>query len=107
MSITKPAPDLPALRKIAVELRQTILRMIAKAGSGHPGGSLSMVELLVGLYWHALRHDPKRPSWPDRDLFFLSKGHGCPALYAVLAFRGYFPNEELMTLRRYPTRLQG
>ena len=66
-----------------------------------------MVELLVGLYWHALRHDSKRPDWPQRDLFFLSKGHGCPILYAVLAFCGYFPKEELMTLRRYPTRLQG
>ncbi|MBI3321442.1 MAG: transketolase [Candidatus Omnitrophica bacterium] len=100
-------PDLPALRRLAVELRQTILRMIATAGSGHPGGSLSMVELLIGLYWHALRHDPARPDWPERDLFFLSKGHGCPALYAVLASHGYFPNEELMTLRRFPTRLQG
>lgn len=101
------APDVRALKRQAVELRQTILRMIAKAGSGHPGGSLSMVELLVGLYWHALRHDPKRPDWAERDLFLLSKGHGCPALYAVLAERGYFPKEELMTLRKYPTRLQG
>ncbi len=99
--------DLAALKKVAVELRKDILRTIATAGSGHPGGSLSMVELLVGLYWHALRHDPKHPSWPDRDLFFLSKGHGCPALYAVMATRGYFPKEELSTLRRYPTRLQG
>ncbi|MBI3320049.1 MAG: transketolase [Candidatus Omnitrophica bacterium] len=100
-------PDPVMLRRLAVEIRQEILRMIAKAGSGHPGGSLSMVELLVGLYWYKLRHDPKNPAWPDRDLFLLSKGHGCPALYAVLAHRGYFPNEELMTLRRYPTRLQG
>jgi transketolase len=100
-------PSLQELRAIAVELRQAILRMIAAAGSGHPGGSLSMVELLVGLYWYNLRHDPKRPAWPERDLFLLSKGHGCPALYAVLAHRGYFPKEELMTLRRYPTRLQG
>ena len=100
-------PDVAALRRLAVELRQDILKMIAKAGSGHPGGSLSMVELLIGLYWYALRHDPKNPSWPQRDLFLLSKGHGCPALYAVLASRGYFPKEELMTLRRYPTRLQG
>ena len=100
-------PDVAALRRTATELRIQILQMIAKAGSGHPGGSLSMVELLVGLYWSALRHDPKQPSWPQRDLFLLSKGHGCPALYAVLAFRGYFPREELMTLRRYPTRLQG
>ena len=100
-------PDLQALKKQAVEFRQTVLRMIAKAGSGHPGGSLSMVELLIGLYWHALRHDPKNPSWPERDLFLLSKGHGCPALYTALALRGYFPKDELMTLRRYPTRLQG
>ena len=107
MTARVQSPDLRALRQLAVELRQTILRMIAKAGSGHPGGSLSMVELLIGLYWHALRHDPARPDWPDRDLFFLSKGHGCPALYAVLAKRGYFPSEELMTLRHYPTRLQG
>ncbi len=104
---THTAPDLPALTQRAVGLRQTILRTIAHAGSGHPGGSLSMVELLVGLYWHALRHDPKRPDWPDRDLFLLSKGHGCPALYVVLAEWGYFPKAELMTLRRYPTRLQG
>ena len=101
------SPDLHALKRLTVELRQTILRMIAKAGSGHPDGSLSMVELLVGLYWYKLRHDPQHPAWLDRDLFFLSKGHGCPALYAVLAYQGYFPKEELLTLRRYPTRLQG
>lgn len=107
MATSQQPPDLQALRTLAVELRKTILQMIAKAGSGHPGGSLSMVELLVGLYWYTLRHDPKNPSWPDRDLFLLSKGHGCPALYAVLAYQGYFPKEELMTLRQFPTRLQG
>ena len=100
-------PNLQEFKRLAVELRQTILKTIAKAGSGHPGGSLSMVELLIGLYWYKLRHDPKRPDWPERDLFFLSKGHGCPALYTVLAYQGYFPKDELMTLRRYPTRLQG
>jgi transketolase len=100
-------PALAELREVAVELRRAILRTIARAGSGHPGGSLSMVELVVGLYWYALRHDPKRPEWPDRDLFLLSKGHGCPALYVALAYQGYFPKEELMTLRRYGTRLQG
>ena len=104
---TLQRPDLGILRRTACELRQTILTMLAHAGSGHPGGSLSMVELLVGLYWYALRHDPKRPEWTERDLFLLSKGHGVPALYAVLAARGYFPSEELMTLRRYPTKLQG
>src|SRR3989338_1761876 len=107
ISMKPKQPDLQELKHLATELRQTILKMIAKAGSGHPGGSLSMVELLIGLYWHTLRHDPKNPAWPDRDLFLLSKGHGCPALYTVLAYRGYFPKEELMTLRRYPTRLQG
>ncbi|HEX9779599.1 MAG TPA: transketolase [bacterium] len=100
-------PDARSLTQLAVELRKTILKTISTAGSGHPGGSLSMVELLIGLYWHALRHDPKRPDWPDRDIFLLSKGHGCPALYTVLAWHGYFPKEELSTLRRYPTRLQG
>lgn len=107
MADLRNKPDLDAMRRTARHLRAVILRMIAKAGSGHPGGSLSMVELLVGLYWYKLRHDPKRPEWPDRDLFLLSKGHGVPALYAVLAEFGYFPTEELMTLRRYPTRLQG
>jgi len=107
MTARQAKPDFDAMRRTALELRKTILRMLSKAGSGHPGGSLSMVELLVGLYWYALRHDPKRPDWPDRDLFLLSKGHGVPALYAVLAAHGYFPAEELMTLRRYPTRLQG
>ena len=105
MKTTRPA--VTTLRKLAVEIRQEILRTIAHAGSGHPGGSLSMVELLIGLYWYTLRHDPTNPFWPERDLFLLSKGHGCPALYTVLAFRGYFPKEELKTLRRYPTRLQG
>lgn len=103
----KPQPDFAAWQKLAADLRATILRTIAAAGSGHPGGSLSMVELLIGLYWRTLNHDPKRPEWPDRDLFLLSKGHGCPALYTVLAYHGYFPNEELKTLRKYPTRLQG
>lgn len=107
MSPESRTPDLQALKRTALDLRRTILKMIAKAGSGHPGGSLSMVELLTGLYWYTLRHDPKRPEWPDRDLFLLSKGHGCPALYAVLAAHGYFPSEWLDTLRRYPTKLQG
>jgi len=100
-------PDLTTLRRLAVEIRKTILQTIAKAGSGHPGGSLSMVELLIGLYWYTLRHDPNHPAWPERDVFLLSKGHGCPCLYTVLAYQGYFPKDELMTLRHYPTRLQG
>ena len=94
----RQAPDLAALRRIASELRQDILRMIAKAGSGHPGGSLSEVELLTGLYWVALRHDPARPDWPDRDLFLLSKGHGCPALQLATAI-GLVPRMTMRDLR--------
>ena len=100
-------PSIESLQATALELRRAILTMLNKAGSGHPGGSLSMVEILTALYWYKLRHDPKRPDWPDRDIFLLSKGHGCPALYTVLAFQGYFPKEELATLRKFPTRLQG
>lgn len=81
--------------------------MLHHAGSGHPGGSLSMVELLVGLFYYKLRHNPQQPDWPERDMFLLSKGHGVPAVYAVMADRGYFPKSELGTLRKYPTRLQG
>ncbi len=81
--------------------------MLAAAGSGHPGGSLSAVEILCALYFRMLRHDPAAPLWPDRDRFILSKGHAVPALYAVLAECGYFPEEELTTLRKLGSRLQG
>jgi transketolase len=89
------------------ELRADIIRMIAAAGSGHPGGSLSVIDILAVLYAKHLRHDPKRPDWPGRDRLILSKGHACPALYAVLAHRGFFPKEELLTLRKLGSRLQG
>ena len=92
---------------VARQVRRDILNMLHQAGSGHPGGSLSAVELLVALYWRFLRHDPHNPHWPDRDRFILSKGHAAPVLYAVLANRGYFPREELTTLRRLNSRLQG
>ena len=81
--------------------------MLAAAGSGHPGGSLSAVEILCALYFRILRHNPQDPAWPDRDRFILSKGHGVPALYAVLAECGYLPAEELTTLRKVGSRLQG
>ena len=89
------------------ELRADIIRMIAAAGSGHPGGSLSVIDILATLYANFLRHDPQRPDWPDRDRVVLSKGHCCPALYAVLAREGYFPREELKGLRRLSSPLQG
>ncbi len=100
---------LPAetLLEIAREARIDVIRMLAEAKSGHPGGSLSEMDLLVALFFHEMRHDPEHPDDPDRDRFILSKGHGVPGLYAVLARAGYFPREELMTLRKTGSRLQG
>ncbi|MDN5347762.1 MAG: transketolase [Clostridia bacterium] len=95
------------LQEKARLIRQDIVRMIGAAGSGHPGGSLSGVEIVTALYFHVLRHDPRRPDWPERDRFILSKGHAAPLLYAALAESGYFPKEELWTLRRLGSRLQG
>ncbi len=95
------------LKRRANRLRMEIIKMIGAAGSGHPGGSLSEVELLLGLYFRVLRHNPKDPQWPDRDRFILSKGHGCPALYAVLADAGYIDRAVLGTLRKLGSPLQG
>jgi transketolase len=92
----------------ARRIRRHIITMLAEAGSGHPGGSLSAVEILCALYFGGvLRYDPARPGWPDRDRFVLSKGHATPVLYSVLAEAGYFPVEELMTFRKLNSRLQG
>lgn len=95
------------LEEQARKVRCRILEMLAQAGSGHTGGSLSGVDYVTALYWHELRHDPKNPAWPDRDRFILSKGHAAPLLYAVLAERGYFPVEELGRLRKLGSMLQG
>ncbi|MFR8831773.1 MAG: transketolase, partial [Eggerthella lenta] len=96
------------LERRANEMRSDIVRMIAEAGSGHPGGSLSCADILAALYFGGvLDHDPERPDWDERDRFILAKGHAAPALYAVLAHAGYFPREELLTLRKLGTRLQG
>jgi len=81
--------------------------MIGRAGSGHPGGSLSAVEIVSTLYFKVLRYNPHEPDWPERDRFVLSKGHAAPLLYATLAECGYFPVEELSTLRQLDSRLQG
>ena len=96
-----------ALKTKAVEVRKHILRMLTRAGSGHTGGSLSAVEMLVCLYCYKMRHRPQEPDWEDRDRFILSKGHAAPALYAILASSGYFPLEELDSLRKIGSRLQG
>lgn len=100
-------PTLQELQQTCQEVRRDIVRMTHAAGSGHPGGSLSAVELLVGLYFTRLRHDVNNPTWSDRDRFVLSKGHAAPVLYSILAHRGYFPVEELITLRKFGSRLQG
>jgi len=103
-AVFKSDEDLKAVTK---RLRRDIVTMIAKAGSGHPGGSLSAVELIATLYWRILRHKPSDPLWPGRDRFIMSKGHAAPVLYAVLAECGYFPREELGTLRQLDSHLQG
>lgn len=96
------------LEVTANEIRKDIVRMIAEAGSGHPGGSLSCVDILTALYFGGvLEHDPRKPDFEGRDYFILAKGHAAPALYAVLARAGYFPREELATLRKLGSRLQG
>jgi len=95
------------LETIARECRVQIIRMLTHAGSGHPGGSLSVIDLLTTLYFGRLRHDPKRPDWPDRDRVVLSKGHAVPALYTVMAKSGYFPESRLVTLRKLGSPLQG
>jgi transketolase len=96
-----------SLNNLAVELRIRIIEMLEKAGSGHPGGSLSAIDLITALYETKLRHDPKNPKWPERDRFVLSKGHGVPALYVTLAHRGYFDGELLGQLRKIDSPLQG
>ena len=95
------------LKSLTKQMRVDIIRMIEAAGNGHPGGSLSVIDLLTVLYWKFLKHDPKKPDWDGRDRFILSKGHACPALYAVMAYRGYFPKADLMTLRKLGSPLQG
>jgi len=106
-------PDMPAtptktdLYALTKELRTDIIRMLEKAGSGHPGGSLSIIDILTVLYTEHMRHKPEDPAWSERDRLVMSKGHGCPALYAIMAHCGYFPKEDLMTLRELGSPMQG
>ena len=95
------------LQEKAKQIRRLIVQMLAEAGSGHPGGSLSSADLITALFFSVLRHNPKEPSWPQRDRFHMSKGHCCPLWYAVLAESGYFPLERLSTLRKMGSMLQG
>lgn len=100
-------PTIRELEGAARRLRVEILKMLNTASSGHTGGSLSAIDVLTVLYFHVLRHDPSNPDWEERDRFVLSKGHAAPALYACLAEAGYFPREDLKTLRRLGSHLQG
>ncbi len=95
------------LKKIADKLRLDVIEMTSAASSGHPGGSLSSAELMAVLYFKVMKHRPSDPEWDGRDRFVLSKGHVAPILYAALAESGYFPREELLTLRKLGSRLQG
>jgi transketolase len=101
----------PALKRDlqakAVQVRKLILQAVKKAGAGHVGGPMSMVEIALTMYFKILRIDPKNPQWPDRDRYVLSKGHSCIALYIVLALRGYFPIEEVFTYDAINSRMQG
>lgn len=99
--------SLPELKEISRNIRVDILKMLNRANSGHTGGSLSAVEILVSLYYVVMNHRPQNPEWEERDRFVLSKGHAAPALYTVLAHCVYFPKEELNTLRRLGSKLQG
>ena len=95
------------LAAICKSMRREVIEMITEAKSGHPGGSLSAVEILVTLYFDVMRHDPANPKWKDRDRFILSKGHACPILYSVMAECGYCPKDQLHTLRKMGSMYQG
>lgn len=107
MALAVPSAKLTELAELARTVRQDVIRMTYTAGSGHPGGSLSVTDLLVALVFQEMRLDPTQPNWPDRDRLVLSKGHAAPAYYSVLAHRGYLEIAELATLRQTGSRLQG
>lgn len=95
------------LEKKANDIRQSIIESLVEAGSGHTAGPLGMSDVFTYLFFHLLKHNPKKPDWPERDRFILSNGHICPVMYATMAHAGYFPVEELKTLRKFGSRLQG
>ncbi|HQI70190.1 MAG TPA: transketolase, partial [Bacteroidales bacterium] len=103
----KKIQDVEDLRKISFHIRRNILRSLAASGSGHTGGSLGLADVFTCLYFSVMNHNPQNPRWEDRDRLVLSIGHVAPVLYATLAQAGYFPVEELLTLRKLGSRLQG
>jgi transketolase len=104
---TTKISDIKTLYLLSNNIRQNIVQMLHEAKSGHPAGSMGLADVFAALYFNVLKHDPKNPSWEDRDRLILSNGHVCPGLYATIAEAGYFPKEELMTLRKLGSRLQG
>lgn len=99
--------QLLSLQKTANDVRISIITMLETAGSGHTAGALGMADIFTALYFHVLKHDPKNPAWEERDRVILSNGHIAPVLYGTMAHAGYFPLEELATLRKFGSRLQG
>jgi len=99
--------DVKALKYMSNTIRQDIIRMLVESKSGHPAGSLGLADVFTALYFNVMKHDPKKPHWEDRDRLVLSNGHVCPVLYASLANAGYFPKEQLTTLRKLGSPLQG
>jgi transketolase len=99
--------EIHSLETHANKIRESIIKMLLEAGSGHTAGPLGMADVFTALYFHILRQEPKNPAWPERDRLVLSNGHICPVLYATMAHAGYFPVSELMTLRKLGSRLQG
>ena len=95
------------LEEIANRVRESIIETLVEAGSGHSAGSLGMADIFTAFYFHILKHDPQNPHWEDRDRLILSNGHICPVRYVAMAYAGYFPLEELKTLRKLNSRLQG
>src|SRR5262249_37234980 len=107
MSSMRQLYSLEDLELKANEIRRDIIKMLELAGSGHPGGSLGQADIFTALYFNLLKHDPHRPDWHERDILVQSNGHTCPVRYATMAHAGYFPREELWTLRKFGSRLQG
>ena len=103
----KKITDIKKLHLIANGVRQSVVKMLQQAKSGHPAGSIGLADIFTALYFNILNHDPKNPTWPGRDRLVLSNGHVCPVMYAAMAEAGYFPKEELMSLRKLGSRLQG
>ncbi len=99
--------DTKQLYLISNNIRQSVVRMLQKAKSGHSAGSIGLADIFTALYFNVMNHDPKNPEWPGRDRLLLSNGHVCPVMYAAMAEVGYFPKEELLSLRKFGSRLQG